>query len=109
MLGMHGTAYANYAVEDCDFLLALGARFDDRVAGVPDKFAPAREVHRASDIDPAEIGKVRHVDWHHLGDLSRALRSPARVRPGQCGRVDTHGTVRRMACAHRRARSATTR
>ena len=40
MLGMHGTAYANYAVEDCDFVLALGARFDDRVAGVPDRFAP---------------------------------------------------------------------
>jgi acetolactate synthase-1/2/3 large subunit len=49
MLGMHGTAYANYAVEDCDFLLALGARFDDRVAGVPAKFAPrARSSSRRS-------------------------------------------------------------
>ena len=43
MLGMHGTAYANYAVEDCDFLIAVGSRFDDRVAGKVKEFAPARE------------------------------------------------------------------
>ncbi|MGA9333812.1 MAG: biosynthetic-type acetolactate synthase large subunit [Rudaea sp.] len=73
MLGMHGTAYANYAVDDCDFLLAVGARFDDRVAGVPDKFAGRAKCVAHLDVDPAEIGKVRHVDWHHLGDLSRAL------------------------------------
>ena len=48
MLGMHGAAFANYAVEDCDFLMAVGARFDDRVAGNPPKFAKRREVHRAS-------------------------------------------------------------
>ena len=48
MLGMHGTAFANYAVEDCDFVLALGARFDDRVAGVPDKFAPGLSSSRRS-------------------------------------------------------------
>ncbi len=47
MLGMHGTAFANYAVEDCDFLIALGARFDDRVAGNPPKFAPRAQAHRA--------------------------------------------------------------
>ena len=47
MLGMHGTAFANYAVDDCDFLIALGARFDDRVAGVPATFAPQRQAHRA--------------------------------------------------------------
>jgi len=40
MLGMHGTASANYAVDDCDFLIAIGARFDDRVAGNPSGFAP---------------------------------------------------------------------
>jgi len=73
MLGMHGTAYANYAVEDCDFVLALGARFDDRVAGVPDKFAPRAKFIAQIDIDPAEIGKVKPVDWQHVGPLARAL------------------------------------
>ncbi len=73
LLGMHGTAYANYAVEDCDFVLALGARFDDRVAGVPDKFAPRAKYIAQIDIDPAEIGKVKPVHWHHIGPLARAL------------------------------------
>ncbi|HEX7731566.1 MAG TPA: biosynthetic-type acetolactate synthase large subunit [Rhodanobacter sp.] len=73
MLGMHGTAYANYAVEDCDFVFALGARFDDRVAGVPDKFAPRAKFIAQIDIDPAEIGKVKAVDWHHMGQLVPAL------------------------------------
>ncbi len=73
MLGMHGTAYANYAVEDCDFLFALGARFDDRVAGVPLKFAPNAQFIAQIDIDPAEIGKVKAVHWHHNGDLAHAL------------------------------------
>ncbi len=73
LLGMHGTAYANYAVEDCDFVLALGARFDDRVAGVPDKFAPRAKFIAQVDIDSAEIGKVKPVDWHHVGPLVRAL------------------------------------
>ncbi|MEP6483504.1 MAG: biosynthetic-type acetolactate synthase large subunit [Rudaea sp.] len=73
MLGMHGTAYANYAVEDCDFLIAIGARFDDRVAGVPDKFAEhARHVAHL-DVDAAEINKVKRADWHHLGNLSPSL------------------------------------
>ncbi|WP_329743452.1 biosynthetic-type acetolactate synthase large subunit [Dyella sp. A6] len=73
MLGMHGTAYANYAVEDCDFLLALGARFDDRVAGVPEQFAPHARFIAQIDIDPAEIGKVKPVDWHHMGPLRPSL------------------------------------
>ncbi|HEY9112006.1 MAG TPA: biosynthetic-type acetolactate synthase large subunit [Rhodanobacteraceae bacterium] len=73
MLGMHGTAHANYAVEDCDFLLALGARFDDRVAGVPEKFAPRARFIAQVDIDPAEIGKVKSVNWQHVGPLAAAL------------------------------------
>jgi acetolactate synthase-1/2/3 large subunit len=73
MLGMHGTAYANYAIEDCDLLIAVGVRFDDRVAGVPGKFAPRARFVAHLDIDPAEINKVKRVDWHHLGNLSRAL------------------------------------
>ena len=73
MLGMHGTAFANYAVVDCDFLIAVGARFDDRVAGMPGAFAQNARYIAQFDVDPAEIHKVKRVDWHHLGDLSNAL------------------------------------
>ena len=73
MLGMHGIASANYAVEDCDFLIAVGARFDDRVAGVPARFAPQARNIAQFDIDIAEIGKVKNVSWHHIGMLSRDL------------------------------------
>ena len=73
MLGMHGTAYANYAVEDCDFLIAIGARFDDRVVGVPNKFAQRARCIAHLDVDAAEINKVKHADWHHLGNLSPSL------------------------------------
>ena len=77
MLGMHGAAYANYAVEDCDFLVAVGARFDDRVAGVPDKFA--RNARRIAhlDVDRAEVNKVKRVQWSHVGLLAPALAALA--------------------------------
>jgi len=75
MLGMHGLASANYAVEDCDFLIAVGARFDDRVAGVPDKFAPRTRHIAQFDIDPSEIGKVKNVDWFHVGVLKQDLQA----------------------------------
>ena len=73
MLGMHGTAFANYAVDDCDFLIAIGARFDDRVAAVPPKFAPNAKFIAHFDIDPSEIHKVKAVDWHHIGLLPQAM------------------------------------
>ena len=73
MLGMHGMAYANYAVEDCDFLIAAAARFDDRVAGVPQRFAPNARHIAHFDIDPSEIDKVKSVSWHHTGVLDRDL------------------------------------
>ncbi len=73
MLGMHGLASANYAVEDCDFLIAVGARFDDRVAGVPEQFAPNARKIAQFDIDPSEIGKVKAVDWSHVGVLKQDL------------------------------------
>lgn len=73
MLGMHGVASANYAVEDCDFLIAAGARFDDRVAGNPGQFAPRAKNLAHFDVDFAEIGKVKRVDWHHVGMLERDL------------------------------------
>jgi acetolactate synthase I/II/III large subunit len=75
MLGMHGAAFANYAVEDCDFLIAVGARFDDRVAGDPVKFA--RNARRIAhlDVDPAEINKVKNAHWSHVGLLPEALQA----------------------------------
>ncbi|MBV9345549.1 MAG: biosynthetic-type acetolactate synthase large subunit [Gammaproteobacteria bacterium] len=75
MLGMHGAAFANYAVDDCDFLIAVGARFDDRVAGVPDKFA--RHARRIAhlDVDRAEVNKVKRVHWSHVGLVAPALEA----------------------------------
>jgi acetolactate synthase I/II/III large subunit len=76
MLGMHGAACANYAVEDCDFLIAVGARFDDRVAGGrPDSFAPAARHVAHIDIDEAEINKVKRTNWNHVGDAKDTLLS----------------------------------
>src|SRR5699024_795770 len=74
MLGMHGAAFANYAVDDCDFLITIGARFDDRVAGVPDKFAPSARAIAHLDADASEIDKVKSVDWSHVGLLRPALQ-----------------------------------
>jgi acetolactate synthase-1/2/3 large subunit len=72
MLGMHGTKYANYAVQESDLLMAVGARFDDRVTGKIASFAPhARIIH--IDMDPAEIGKNVRVDIPMVGDAKNAL------------------------------------
>jgi acetolactate synthase-1/2/3 large subunit len=72
MLGMHGTKAANLAVHDCDLLIAVGARFDDRVTGKLDQFAPnAKVIH--FDIDTAEINKRREADAPILGDLKENL------------------------------------
>jgi acetolactate synthase I/II/III large subunit len=81
MLGMHGAAFANYAVDDCDFLIAVGARFDDRVAGDPKRFAANARHIAHFDIDVSEINKVKRVDWHHVGALEVALDSL--IRHGQ--------------------------
>jgi acetolactate synthase I/II/III large subunit len=74
MLGMHGMAYANYAIEDCDFLIAVGARFDDRVAGKVATFAPNAKNIAHIDIDASEIGKVKHVAWSHVADARSGLQ-----------------------------------
>lgn len=72
MLGMHGTAYANYAVSECDLLIAVGARFDDRVTGKLDEFAcRAKVIH--IDVDPAEVGKNRTPDVPIVGDVRTVL------------------------------------
>jgi len=74
MLGMHGTAYANFAVSECDLLLAVGSRFDDRVTGKLDEFADrAKVIH--IDIDPAEVGKNRTPEVPIVGDVKEVLVS----------------------------------
>jgi len=73
MLGMHGTAYANYAISAADLIIALGARFDDRVTGKLSEFgSQAKIIH--IDIDPAEIGKNVLVDIPIVGDLKKVLK-----------------------------------
>jgi len=72
MLGMHGTAYANFAVSECDLLIAVGARFDDRVTGRLDQFASRAQVIHI-DIDPAEVGKNRAPEVPIVGDVRQVL------------------------------------
>ncbi len=73
MLGMHGTAYANFSVSECDLLLAVGARFDDRVTGKLDEFAfRAKVIH--IDIDPAEVGKNRAPEVPIVGDVKTVVK-----------------------------------
>jgi acetolactate synthase-1/2/3 large subunit len=78
MLGMHGTKAANLAVQECDLLIAVGARFDDRVTGKLNTFAPhAKVIHL--DIDPAELNKLRQAHVALTGDLNTLL--PALQKP----------------------------
>ncbi|ARU95746.1 acetolactate synthase 2 catalytic subunit [Tatumella citrea] len=78
MLGMHGSKAANLAVQECDLLIAVGARFDDRVTGKLDTFAPnAAVIHL--DIDPAELNKLRRAHVSLQGSLQQLL--PALVQP----------------------------
>jgi acetolactate synthase-1/2/3 large subunit len=98
MLGMHGSRAANLAVQECDLLIAVGARFDDRVTGKLDTFAPnARVLHL--DIDRAELGKRRRPDVALDGDLTPTLRAlPA---PSDIAAWRTHCLTRRDATAPR--------
>jgi acetolactate synthase I/II/III large subunit len=84
MLGMHGTAYANHAINAADVILAVGVRFDDRVTGRLKDFAPgARFIH--IDIDPAEIGKNKPAHVPIVGDAREALRALGpQVTPPDC-------------------------
>ncbi|MFW5728277.1 MAG: biosynthetic-type acetolactate synthase large subunit [Spirochaetota bacterium] len=74
MLGMHGTAYANLAVNDADLIMSVGSRWDDRIVGKPDTFAPAaKKIH--VDIDPAEFGKILPMDVTIQGDARRVCEA----------------------------------
>ena len=81
MLGMHGTYEANMAMHDCDVLLAVGARFDDRVTGDTTKFCPSAKIIHI-DIDPSSISKIIEVDLSLVGETSKILKSlNAAVKP----------------------------
>lgn len=98
MLGMHGTKAANFAVQECDLLIAVGARFDDRVTGKLNTFAPhASVIHM--DIDPAEMNKLRQAHVALQGDLNAllpALQQPLNINDWQqhCAQLrDEHSGV----------------
>jgi acetolactate synthase-1/2/3 large subunit len=78
LVGMHGTWEANHAMHDCDLMINLGARFDDRVTGKVSAFSPgSKKIHL--DIDPSQINKIVRVDLGIVGDAAKALREMIRV------------------------------
>ena len=96
MLGMHGTAYANFAVTECDLLIAAGARFDDRVTGRLDGFAPRAQVIHL-DIDAAEVGKTRLPDVAVVGDVRLALEGLLAASTGESSEGRTEAWLERIA------------
>jgi len=78
MLGMHGTYEANMAMHDCDVMICIGARFDDRITGRTDAFSPkSKKVH--IDIDPSSINKIIRVDVPIVGDIAHVLEDMLRI------------------------------
>jgi acetolactate synthase-1/2/3 large subunit len=78
MVGMHGTWEANHAMHDCDLMICLGARFDDRVTGLVKKFSPgSKKIHL--DIDASQINKIVRIDLPIVADATKALREMVRV------------------------------
>lgn len=78
MLGMHGTYEANMTMHDCDVMVCIGARFDDRITGRIDAFAPnSKKIH--IDIDPSSINKVVHADVPIIGDVGTVLEDMVRL------------------------------
>jgi len=78
MLGMHGTFEANNAMHDCDLLVNIGARFDDRITGKIDEFSPkSKKIH--IDVDPSSINKIIKVDLPIVGDVTNVLKSIIRT------------------------------
>jgi acetolactate synthase-1/2/3 large subunit len=95
MLGMHGTAYANFAVTECDLLIACGARFDDRVTGRLDSFAPRAQVIHI-DIDAAEVGKNRVPEVPLVADVKAALEALLAASGGESSGGRTEAWLQRI-------------
>ena len=88
MLGMHGTYEANHAMHDCDLMICLGARFDDRVTGRIDKFSPgSRKIHL--DIDASQINKVVRVDLGIVADAGKTIAEMVKLWKAKDKKVDT--------------------
>jgi acetolactate synthase I/II/III large subunit len=87
MLGMHGTLEANMAMHDCDVMICIGARFDDRITGRVDAFSPgSKKIH--VDIDPSSINKNIHVDIGIVGDCAHVLEDMVRLWRSEARNAD---------------------
>ncbi|MBX9741326.1 MAG: acetolactate synthase 3 large subunit [Beijerinckiaceae bacterium] len=87
MLGMHGTYEANHTMHDCDLMIAVGARFDDRITGRLDAFSPgSKKIH--IDIDPSSINKNVKVDLGVIGDVAHVLEDMVRIWRTSAPQVD---------------------
>ena len=111
MLGMHGNYGPNIRNQECDLLIAVGMRFDDRVTGNPKCFgANAKVIHL--EIDPAEIDKIVHADVAVIGDVKQTPRcspkgsAPPGTRPGSKGSAPATKSNTRRSSARRSARKA---
>ncbi|MFT7637566.1 MAG: acetolactate synthase-1/2/3 large subunit [Candidatus Omnitrophota bacterium] len=92
MLGMHGSVYANRAVDECDLLISIGARFDDRVTGNTEKFSPnSKKIH--IDVDPGSISKSIPVDIPIVGDVKEVLLELEKI----VERLDTEDWLKQIA------------
>ena len=91
MLGMHGTYEANMAMHDCDVLIAIGARFDDRITGVTSKFCPYAQIIHV-DIDPASISKTINVDIPIVGGVKQVLTEMLKILVNSDQPVDKTAT-----------------
>ena len=93
MLGMHGLYEANMAMHDCDLMICIGARFDDRITGRTDAFSPnSRKAH--IDIDPSSINKVIHVDFPIVGDVGHVLEDMLRIWKARGRKMNREGLAK---------------
>jgi acetolactate synthase-1/2/3 large subunit len=92
MLGMHGTVYANYAINDADLLLALGVRFDDRVTGKVSEFAKHGKIVHL-DIDPSELNKNKAAHLPIVGDVNHALQDLLKILDEEDARGTSRGSA----------------
>ena len=100
LLGMHGTAYANFAISECDMLLSFGVRFDDRVTGKLNEFAPRAQIVHI-EIDPAEIGKNKVPIFSIIGDVRKIFLESLsylrkRVKKGEVLKLETEPWLERI-------------
>ena len=108
MLGMHGTYEANWAMHDCDLMICIGARFDDRITGRLDAFSPgSKKIH--VDIDPSSINKNVKVDVPIIGDCAHVLEGHAAAVARQQGAAGQEGAGRLVEADRQVARAQVAR